>query len=467
VVEPKGLETIFDPQSVAIVGASKNPAKLGYHVMKSLTEGGFRGDIFPINPGVTELLGFKAYSSLLQVAQPIDLSIIVLPAQVVPRIFRECAEKSVKGIVLISAGFKEIEDEYGSQLEDEIAKLANEAGISVIGPNTFGAINLPARLNASFTPEFSRLEKGKISLVSQSGGMAHLIGFMALDGHVGLNKIVGVGNRCNVDFADLLQYLAEDQSTGVIAMYLEGTDNPRRLIKVARGTRGEKPIVVYKVGRSRISDKASRFHTGSLAGQYEIYRRAFKQAGILAVNSSEELLDTAKALAACPQPGGGGIAVLSGQAGLGMAACDICEENGSALAAFSAETQMRIEEALPPLAIRTNPIDMGPAWHNLESTREVVNSVLADENVCAMILCIAYASANRDVVESLADLLKNWGRKKPIVCCLSSPGEIWNRDIRSLEEVGVPNYPTPERAARALGNILRYEKLATRGTDDE
>ena len=463
----RNLEAIFDPDTVAVIGASKNPGKLGYHVMKSLTKGGFKGEILPINPRETELFGSKAYPSVLEAAQKIDLAIVVLPAQMVPDIFKQCAEKGVRGIVLITAGFKEIEDEYGWQLQDEITELANEAGIKVIGPNTFGVINLQAGLNASFTPEFSDVERGGISLVSQSGGMAHLIAFMALEERVGFNKIIGIGNRCNVDFAELLEYLVEDQGTQVIAMYMEGIENPRRLMEVAQEARGEKPLIVYKVGRSHISDKASRFHTGSLAGQYEIYHGAFKQAGILAVSSSEELLDTAKILASCPLPRGDKVAILSGQAGPGMVACDVCEERGLALAAFSEETQRRIEKALPPLAIRTNPVDMGPAWYSPESIREVVNSVLGDENVHAIVLCLAYASANSGTVESLADLLKSWGRKKPIVCCLSSPREIWDEEIRCLEEEGVPNYPTPERAARALGNLSRYQELATRGLDRE
>jgi acetyl-CoA synthetase (ADP-forming) len=461
------LETIFNPHTVAIVGASKNPGKLGYHVMKSLTKGGFKGEMFPINPRETELFGLKVYPSVLEVAQKIDLAIVVLPARMVPDIFKQCAEKGVRGIVLITAGFREIEDEYGGQLQNEIAQLANDAGMNVIGPNTFGMINLQAGLNASFTPEFSDVKKGGISLVSQSGGMAHMMAFIALQEHVGFNKIIGLGNRCNVDFAESLEYLVEDQGTQVVAMYIEGTDNPRRLMEVAQEARGKKPIIIYKVGKSCISDAASKFHTGSLAGQYEIYHGAFKQVGILAVSSLHELLDAAKALASCPLPRGNKVAVLSGQAGPGMAACDVCEEKSLVLATFSEGTQRRVERALPPLAIRTNPVDMGPGWYSSQAIKEVVSSVLGDENVHAIVLCIAYASANVGAVEGLADLLKSWGKKKPIVCCLSSPGEIWDEEIRSLEEEGVPNYPTPERAARALGNLLRYKELATRGLDLE
>lgn len=456
------LEILFDPHSVAVVGASQNPGKLGYHVMKSLTEGGFKGEVFPVNPREKTLFDFKVYPSVLDVPQDVDVAIVVLPARIVPGIFKQCAEKGVKGIVLIAAGFKEIEDEQGGELQDEIARLANQAGIPVIGPNTFGMINLQADFNASFTPEFSQVRKGATSLVSQSGGMAHMMAFMALEHGVGLNKIIGVGNRCNLDFGEAVDYLLGDESTQVIAMYVEGSDDPRRLMEVARGARGKKPIVAYKAGRAEVSDEASKFHTGSLAGQYEIYRGAFKQAGILGVESLEELLDTAHALASCPLPQGNKVAVLSGQAGPGMAACDVCEEKGLDLVAFSSQTQGRINEALPPLALRTNPVDMGPAWYSAEAISAVADAALGDENVDMGVLCIAYASANIGAVSALAGVLKRWGREKPIVSCLSAPGEIWQDEIDSLEEAGVPNYPTPERAASALGNLWAYQKLATR-----
>jgi acetyl-CoA synthetase (ADP-forming) len=456
----ENLARMLHATGVAVVGASRNPGKLGYHVMKSLTEGGFQGDVFPINPGEAELFGLEAYPSLADVPGDVELAIVVLPAQAVPDIVRQASAKDVKGIVLITAGFKEIEDEQGAHLQEEIARLADGAGIPIIGPNTFGMVNLQADLNASFTPEFSMVKKGGISLVSQSGGMAHMLGFLALEQNVGFSKIIGVGNRCNIGFAELLEYLAEDESTRVIAMYVEGVDEPHRLMQVARSIRGRKPIVVYKVGRSEVSDKASQFHTGSLAGQYKVYQGAFRQTGMLAVDSLEELLDAAKALDSCPLPQGNRAAVLSGQAGPGMAACDVCEQMGLVLTTFSEETQQRINDALPPLALRSNPVDMGPAWYSPQAIAEVANAALGDPNVDGVVLCIAYASANIGSVESLSGVLKEWAEKKPILCCLSAPGEIWREGIRSLEEAGVPNYPSPERAARALGNLWVYRKLA-------
>jgi len=455
----EAMDAIFKPKAVAVIGASDNPGKLGSHVMKSLTEGKYPGKIFPVNPGKEEILGIKTYPSLSRVPESVDLSIIVLPADQVPRIIKECQEKEVKGIVLITAGFKEIEDKRGEVLQKEITELAARSGIKVIGPNTFGIVNLHLPLNASFTPEFSLVERGGISFVSQSGGMSHLMAFLALSNKVGFSKIVGLGNRCNVDFAEMVEYLIKDSQTKVIAMYMEGIDHPKRLMEVAQKGNREKPILAYKVGRSSTSDKASQFHTGSLAGKHEVYEGAFKQAGILMVESSEELLDVGKALTLCSLPNGNKVAVLSGQAGPGMAACDVCEMEGLLIPPFSVETQKKVEGLLPPLAIRTNPVDMGPAWYDSEAIRGIVHTVLEDKNIDAIILCIMFASANRPAVGILTDLLLEKRTNKPILCCFSSPPGIWDDEIKRLERSGIPNYPTPERAAKTLVNLFRFSRM--------
>jgi len=453
------MEAIFNPRSVAVIGASDNPGKLGFHVMKSLTQGKYPGKIYPVNPGKNEILGIKTYPSLPQVPDAIDLSIIVLPAEQVLGIIKECKKRNVKGIVLITAGFKEIEDKRGETLQKEITELASQSNIKIIGPNTFGIVNLHLPLNASFTPEFSLLEKGGISFVSQSGGMSHLMAFLSLQNKVGFSKIIGLGNRCHVDFAEMVEYLIKDSQTKVIALYMEGIDHPKRLMEVAKRGNQEKPILAYKVGRSSTSDQASQFHTGSLAGKHEIYEGAFKQAGILAVGSSEDLLDAAKALTMCPLPEGNKVAVLSGQAGPGMVACDVCETKGLLIPPFSTETQKRVEELLPPLAIRTNPVDMGPAWYDSEAIRGIVHAVLEDKNIDAIILCIMFASANRSAVGILTDLLSERKTRKPILCCFSSPAGIWDDEIKRLEGLGVPNYSSPERAAKTLVNLFRFKKI--------
>jgi acyl-CoA synthetase (NDP forming) len=241
---------------------------------------------------------------------------------------------------------------------------------------------------------------------------------------------------------------------------VEGVNNPRRLFEVAKGFRDKKPIIAYKVGLSAVSDLASKSHTGSLAGRHEIYEGSFKQAGILTVESTLELLDTAKVLSSSPLPEGCTVAVLSGQAGPAMAACDICEKEGLRIIPFSEETQKRIDNLLPPMAIRTNPVDMGPAWYDSQAIRGIVESVLRDSAIDAILLCIMFASANEGSIRALSGLLTQWGRKKPIVCCFSSPPGIWEEEIASLvEKGGITNYATPEEAAKSLSALWKYKRI--------
>jgi acyl-CoA synthetase (NDP forming) len=457
------MKILFNPESVAVIGASDKDAKLGFHVMKSLTKGGFTDTIIPVNPSGSEIMGLKAFPSIADYEGPIDLAIVVLPAGLVPGVFRECARKGVKGIVLITAGFKEIDDPAGADLHEEIAGIANEAGIPVIGPNTFGMINFHAELNASFTPEFSRLKKGSICLVSQSGGISHLLGFMAMRADVGFSKIVGLGNRLNVDFAQMLEYLMDDSDTKVIVLYIEGVDEPRNLIQSAKKYNGKKPIIAYKTGKGMVGDQASLSHTGSMAGRHEIYTGALTQAGILTVDNTETLLDTAKAMASCPVPYSPGMAVLSGQAGPGMAACDLCVEQGLTIVRFTKKTQQKVNELLPPLALRTNPVDMGPAWYDSSAIKGIVRAVMDDDNVGGILFLMMFASANADALKGISGLLEKWGQQKPVISCILSPPGIWDEQIRALEETGaLVNYPTPERATRVMANLWEYGKMKTR-----
>ncbi len=457
------MKILFDPESVAVIGASDKQDKLGFHVMKSLVKGGFTGRIIPVNPGSNEIMGFKAFPAIADHEGQIDLAIVVLPAKLVPGVFRECADKGVRGIVLITAGFKEIDDTAGADLHEEIAGIANEAGIPVIGPNTFGIVNLHADLNASFTPEFSRVKKGGICLVSQSGGISHLLAFMAMRMEVGFSKIVGLGNRLNVDFAQILEYLADDNDTKVIVLYVEGVDDPDELIETAMKLRGQKPIIAYKTGKGRVGNQASLSHTGSMAGRHDVYTGAFRQAGILYANSTENLLDAAKAMASCPLPDGPGIAVLSGQAGPGMAACDFCEDQGLKVVGLTEKTQQRINDLLPPLALRTNPVDMGPAWYDSSAIEGIVRAVMDDDNVNGILILMMFASANVDAVKGITKLLIKWTQKKPVISCIESPPGIWDEQIRVLEESGaLVNYPTPERAARAMAALWDYRKMKDR-----
>jgi len=463
----KNLDVLFNPSSVAIIGASDNPAKLGFHVMKSLIQGEFEGRIIPINPGAREIMARKSYPSLSDYDGAIDLAIVVLPAKLVPGIFSECATKEVKGIVLITAGFKEIDDPAGTNLHEKIAVIANNAGIPVIGPNTFGIINFQARLNASFTPEFSRLKEGSIALASQSGGISHLLGFLAMRMNVAFSKIIGLGNRLNVDFAEIIDYLMDDADTRVIMLYMEGIDNPRRFIATVKKHRQKKPVIIYKTGSAEKSDQAAKSHTGSMAGKPEIYRGAFHQAGIVALDSAQALLDMGKALALGKIPAGNGVAVLSGQAGPALTACDICEANGLRIVNFEPSTQEIINTYLPPLALRSNPVDMGPAWYDASAQSGIIRAAMNDHHVDTILLLTVFASANASLMQELTTFLTKSRKEKPIISCILAPPGIWDADIHHLEEsCSLVNYPTPEQAAKALANLVRYGSLQLQPTNN-
>jgi acyl-CoA synthetase (NDP forming) len=342
-------------------------------------------------------------------------------------------------------------------LHEELAAVVNRARIPVIGPNTFGMINCIANLNASFTPEFSLVRKGRIGLISQSGGMCHLISFLAMREGIGFSKIVGIGNRLNIDFEHMVEYLMEDRDTAVIAVYVEGIDQPRGLQEMAKSLRGKKPIVAYKTGIGNLGDQASHSHTGSIAGRSEVYSGAFNQAGVVEVHGVEELLDTAKALARFPGLEGDGVAILSSQAGPGIAAADICQKSDLSIVPFTEQTQGRINEILPPLALRVNPVDMGPAWYDSDAVIGILKAVLGDEHVAGILLFMMFASANVDSVKGLSFLLESNEPLKPLITCLSAPPGIWDNHIQEYEDAGVlVNCPTPERAARAMGNLNRY-----------
>lgn len=457
------MDYLFNPRSIAVIGASENPEKLGYQIMKSLTmKEQPSWKTIPINPSKKEIMGIKALPSLLEVKEEIELAIIILPAKLVPGKVKECVAKKVKGIILITAGFKEIEDPIGSKLQKEITELANEAKVPIIGPNSFGLFNVSSGMNATFNSDFSNIiRKGKIALMSQSGGMAGIIGYLSKDMNVGFSKIISLGNRCNTDFADILSYLMEDTKTEVITMYMEGIDNPRHFLKIAAQFRGKKPVIVYKVGRSQVSDGASQSHTGSLSGKYEIYQGAFRQAGLLTVDSSTELLDVAKAFGLSALPKSSTVAVLSGQAGPAMAGCDVCEAGGLKISPFSSETQIKLNNILPPLSMRTNPVDLGPAWNNISTIKKSIQVILEDKITSSLLLFFVFSSANEDNFSSLLDAFERNVEHKPILTSLlTSIGGKWENEIRSLEESSILlNYPTPERAARALTALWEYKKL--------
>jgi len=446
---------LFNPRSVAVIGASANPLKMGHQCLLSLQGSAFPGPLYPIHPREKEILGMRAYPSLNHVPDEVDLAMMVAPAEEVIPALQACQKKGVRGAVIITAGFKEAEGPGGRKIQEDMAALANRAGIKIIGPNTFGMVNVHGRLNASFTPIFSRLKPGPISVLSQSGGVSHLIAYQAIDEGVGLGKVVGLGNRCNVEFSDLLPFLGEDGQTKSIILFIEGVDHPRALVAAVRDVVARKPVVAMKAGRSAASLNAARSHTGTMAGRFEVYEASLKQAGAIVVRDPSELLDVAKILALLPPPSGRGVAVMSLQAGPGILLTDAVVRHGLRMAAFSSRTQEKLNRLLPPLTIRTNPVDMAFA-RNEESFEGTVKLILEDEDVDALIIFLLHHPFMTPRRIAPAVLSQRQLSGKPILLCANSPRGLIEEEIAELEEQGIPVYSLPERAVRSLSALVEY-----------
>jgi len=456
------LDHIFHPASVAIVGASDNPLKMSYRCVQSFAEINYPGKVYPINGRLESICGFPAYANLLDVPGDVDLVIIVVQARHVKESLEAAARKHAAGAVIISAGFKELEDTAGAALQAELKRIADDAGIRIIGPNTFGMVNTKARLNASFTPVFNHLKPGPISMLGQSGGVCHLVGFQAIDERVGMNKIVGLGNRCNLEFHDLLDYLCDDPETQTIILYVEGIENPRNLMEAARRATRRKPLVGLKVGQSAAASRAVQSHTGSLSGSHSLYYAAFEQAGIVPAQDTVELLDVAKILTLAPAVSGNRVAIMSFQAGPGIMLTDLCVQHGLAMAELSPQTVAGLKTLWPDLTIRTNPIDLAFV-SDMGTFGDAARLVLQDRNVDALIVFYldVLSLFTLGVSQYLIPLAKEIG--KPIIVCANFPvslaSEMTADGIATFENNGIPVYPLPERAVKALKGLVRRSEI--------
>ncbi|MBI4831770.1 MAG: CoA-binding protein [Candidatus Lindowbacteria bacterium] len=459
------LDRIFHPKSVAIVGASDNLFKMGHRCVLSLVEIGFEGQIYPINNKVESICGLRTYPTLTDVPGEVDLAIIVVPALYVPEALKAAAEKHAAGAVITTAGFKEIEDSDGSALQAEITRIANEAGIKIIGPNTFGMVNIGAKLNASFTPPFSHIKRGTISMLGQSGGVCHLVGFQAIDENVGMNKIVGLGNRCNLSFPALIDYLGDDPETRTIIVYLEGIEEPRAFMEAARRVTRRKPMVGFKVGQSEAASRAVQSHTGSLSGKHSLYYASFEQAGIVPAQDTVELLDIAKILDIAPRPAGNRVAVMSFQAGPGIMLTDLCVNQGLEMTQFSADTVAGLKKLWPDLTIRSNPVDLAFV-SDMEVFGKAARLVLEDANVDAVI--VFYLDVMSFFTAAISEQLIPLAREveKPIVLCVNFPARLSNpateEGLARFHENGIATYPLPERAVKALKGLMRRAEVERR-----
>jgi len=451
------LNHFFYPRTIAVVGASSNPEKAGFMCLENLLEIGFGGRVYPVNPGLSEAFGMKVYPSVGDIPGEIDLAIVIIPAQFAMPVIEECVVKGIKGVILITAGFREVGTEIGSELQDKIRDVASRSGMRIIGPNTLGLINPGINLNATFQSTLNLSKVGNVAVVAQSGGMLIHITHTLTDLNIGISKAVGLGNRCDLDFDEVVTYLAQDEETRVIILYMEGIEQPRELMKVARQVVKKKPILAYKGGKIGGIGRATFSHTGALAGEYQFYKAAFVQAGMIEVDDSTELIDITKALIFQPPSSGDRVAILSVQAGPGIVIADRCHRLGLRLAELSPATKQRLRQLASPLNPVDNPVDIAWRTNDFDACREMFKVVLEDAGVDGMIVTAVSFPPGMEVMRAVIDVAGY--RDKPITVCLDSPLGVSYASLHALEESGVPVYPLPEKAATGLAGLVRYGRI--------
>jgi acetyltransferase len=454
------LEKFFQPQSVAVIGASRDPDKLGFAVVNNLIESGYSqaGAVYPINPKADEILGLKAYPTVGDVPGSIDLAVIVIPARFVPEAMEQCAARGVPAVVIITAGFKEA-GAAGLEQERRIIEIARGGNIRVIGPNCLGVIDTFTPMDASFaagTPP-----KGPIDFMSQSGALGTAVLDWALAGEMGFSKFVSLGNKADVSEIDLLGSWSNDDNANVILAYIEGVPDGQKFIETARLATRKKPVIAVKSGVTAAGSRAVSSHTGSLAGSEQAYTAAMKQAGIVRAHTMEEMFDYARAFAYQPLLKGDRIAIITNAGGPGILATDAIERAGLKIARFENETIHKLESYLPDAASAANPVDvLGDAAGDRYGY--AIDVVSQDPNVDG-ILVILTPQAMTDIpgtARAIADLSDRRDDIPVFGCFMGSKRVKEGTDI--LTQRNVPNYPFPERAVAAFRAMTEYRGLKER-----
>jgi len=460
---PKSLEALMNPKSIAIIGASGTPGKIGYQIFKNLVSCGYSGKIYPVNPGATEVLGVKAYPSIKDVPEPVDLAGIVLPNKVVPSVMEECAQRGVKVAIIYSGGFAEASGE-GVELQRKVVEAAKKSGIRILGPNVNGIINNSIKLNIQFN-DFGGVS-GPASLLTQSGALGSGIYFRAISEYgFGFNKFMSFENRADINEIDGLEYLAEDPSTEVIALYIEAVSDGKKFMELAKRTTKHKPIVALKVGVTEAGKRASMSHTGSLAGSDEVYDSMLRQSGVIRVHEVTEMLDAVEALAYQPVPKGNNVCICTMAGGLGIMCADICEKLGLKLPVPSEETQQAWKKFIPAFGSARNPVDLTGSF-STDMLKGVIEVALRDKSFDSVIATGILSSWQTERQQTDAWLASNELARemgKPLICCLMGGRERMQEGVNALREKKIPVYPTPERAAKALFALAKRRMLAHAG----
>ncbi len=464
--QKESLELLFNPSAIAVIGASRDPKSVGYGILKSLTRGcvlsseyckAFSGKVYPVNPNADYILGIKCYKSVKDIPESIDAAVIAVPAKIVPDILKECGKKNVPFAIVISAGFAEIGEE-GKRLQERIIKIAESSNIRIVGPNCLGIIRPHINLNASFAPTMP--PAGPVGFVSQSGALADSIIDWAVEEKYGLSALISYGNRADLDVHDFIEFLAQDQKTKAIAVYLEGLKDGKKFIEVCKRVSRIKPIIVLKAGMTESGAKAISSHTGSLAGSYQIYMAAFRQAGVIPAETVEELFDLAKALAYQPPCKENAIAIVTNGGGCGVLCADSCAQFGVNLVELKKSTIKKLDKSgkMHPAYSRRNPLDIvGDA---LPERYEAAINILLEEDYIHGLIVIQTLQTMTDPKEDALKIIeaKKKFPDKPILCTYMG-GLYSKQGGRLLEANGIPDFNDIKKTARGMKALIERERL--------
>ncbi len=447
------LGSFVNPASVAVIGASRTPGKVGHDVVKNLIDAGFAGPVYPVNPKADEVLGLPCAPSVDAIDGDVELAVICIPGRFVLDTLDLCAAKGTRAVIIISAGFKEAGPE-GAALERQLARKCREHGIRCIGPNCLGVMSPVTKLNASFGAAMPR--PGNIAFFSQSGALGTAILDIAVGEDIGLSRFISYGNKADVDETDLIEALGDDDETDVILAYVESIDDGRKFMDVASRVTRVKPVVIFKSGRTSAGARAASSHTGSLAGSDSAYAAAFRPCGVFRADTVEQFFDYARAFACRKLPVGARVAVVTNAGGPGIIAADSIDESELTMAALGEQTRATLIDGLPAQANTANPVDViGDA--KADRYRRAIDAVVADPDVSTVLTILTPQTSTE--VELTAEAVADAGAAtdKPIVTSFmgsASVQEAWN----ILDRRRIPNFEQPDRAVGAMEAMLTYSR---------
>src|SRR4030042_2197135 len=445
------LDSFFNPKSIAIIGASRTPGKVGYDILKNSIQYGYQGAVYPINPGATEILGVKCYPSIFDVSDKIDLAVVVVPSKNVLEVIEQCGKKGIDSAIIITAGFRESGAE-GAKLENDLVKKEKKAGVRFIGPNCLGLIDTHSGVNASFAAGMPH--KGSIGFFSQSGALCLAVLDRALPEEIGFSKFISMGNKADISDTDIMLALAEDDNTKVILGYIEGVSDGRKFMEVAAQVSKKKPLIILKSGITSSGAKAASSHTGALAGREATFDAAFKQSGVIRAHSINELFNYALAFAHQPLPAGPNVAIITNSGGPGILAADACDKSDLQLVPLHKDIIDELSTFLPPVASFYNPIDIiGDS--GADRYEKAITTVLRDERINGLMViltptAVVDVEATALAVANISHLID-----RPILTSFMGKKRV-ESGTKILMKYGVPNYSFPEEMVSPLNAMYRY-----------